>query len=249
MKYYISVQDEVEEKNTYYKKMNEILYVFCAGKELKWNYISKIGVQKSIYLCEVLAPLKEIIFSFLNFIYHKRGPYSADIQNILDHLVALGAVELVSFERYGKSAFANYKISETGENLVKNLIMDSAEEEKFSWINLVLKIVDAYKDIFGIGKNFKNVDKIIDLVYQEPSFKEVQKKGRGEFIPVGYEKNLTIKLLEFLKKIENEEIPVLLKRKPHKDLETILLMFFEYLYLEFLSNRCEENGQRQHIKK
>lgn len=234
---YILPKSEVEQKNIDYKRMNEILYVFYVGKELKWNYISKIGVQKLIYLSETLAPLKEITLSFINFIYHIRGPYSADIQNTLDYLVALGAIEVVSFEQYGKNAFVNYKISETSEELIENLIADSVEKEKFDWIKIVLKIVDAYKDILGIGANFKNVDKIIDLVYQEPSFKEIQKKGRGEFIPIGYEKNPSINLLEFLKKIERDEIPILLNRKYQEDIETILLMFFEYLYLEFLSKQ------------
>lgn len=243
MKNYIFPKREVEQKNRDYKRMNEILYIFYAGKELKWDYISKIGVQKLIYLSEVLAPLKEVILSFLNFIYHKRGPYSADIQNILDYLVALGAIEVVSFEQYGKNAFINYKISETGEELVKKLIVNKLEKEKFGWIKIVLKIVDAYKDIWGIGKNFKGIDKIVDLVYQEPSFKETQKKGRGEFIPMDYKENATIKLLEFLEKIESEEVPVLLNTKHQKDTETILLMFFEYLYLEFLSNKYKENGQ------
>ena len=243
MNHYVSVGDKTREKNKYYKKMNEILYVFCAGKELGWKHISKIGVQKLIYLSEVLAPLNEIILSFLNFIYHKRGPYSADVQNILDHLVALDAIKVVSFEQYGNSAFVNYEISETGEYLVKNLIFDNVEKEKFNWIRLALKIVDAYKDILEIGENFKNIDKIIDLVYQEPSFKEIQKKGRGKFIPIGCKDNPTIKLLEFLKRIENEEMPLLLKKNRQKDLEAILLMFFEFLYLEFLSSRREENAE------
>jgi hypothetical protein len=243
MSNYFPDLDQMRSRNRYYKKMNEILYVLYAGKELGWKHVSKIGVQKLIYLSEVLAPLKEIILSFLNFIYHRKGPYSSDVQNILDHLVALDAIKVVSFEQYGKSAFVNYEISETGEYLVKNLIFDNVEKEKFNWIRLALKIVDAYKDIFEIGQHFKNIDKIIDLVYQEPSFKEIQKKGRGTFIPIGYEDNPAVKLLEFLKTVEKEEIPLLFKRNPQEDLETILLMFFEYLYVEFLSSRREKNAR------
>ncbi len=229
-------------KNKNYKRLSEILYVFYSGKELGWPYISKIGVQKSIYLSEVLAPLKKVILSFLNFIYHKRGPYSADIQNSLDYLVSLGAIEVVKFKKRGKSAFVDYRISESGESVVHSLLIEPEEKEKCNWVKLVLRVIDAYKDAFGIGKKFEDMDKIVDLVYEEPSFKEVQKKGRGKFIQMTLKDNLTMELTDFLKNIEETELSKFLKKEPKRDFETILLMFFEHLYLDFLSKREKKDG-------
>lgn len=235
-------------ENRSYKQLNEILYVFYIGEKLGWSDISKIGVQKCIYLSEILAPLKEVILFFLNFVYAKRGPYSKNIQNWLDYLVSLGAIEVVKFVKYGRSAFVNYKISESGKKVVESLIIDVHEKEKYEWINLVLRVIDAYKDASGIGgykgafgikKEFEGVDKIIDLVYEEPSFKEVQTKGRGEFIQMTVKDNPTVKLMDFLKNIEKTELPQILKKEPKSDLETILLMFFEHLYLDFLSKKGE----------
>lgn len=230
--------NECVRKNKSYKQLNEILYIFYVGEELCWSCVSKIGVQKSIYLSEILAPFKEVILSFLNFIYHKRGPYSKDIQNSLDYLVSLGAIEVIKFTKYyGKSAFADYRISESGKNVVKSLIVDTQEKEKYDWIKLVLKIIDTYKDAFGISKKFEGVDKIIDLVYEEPSFKETQIKGRGKFIQMTLRDNPTMKLMDFFKNIEIVELPKFLKKEPKTDLATILLMFFEHLYLDFLSKK------------
>jgi len=222
--------------NETFKRLNEILYLFYSADKLKWPSISKIGVQKCIYLSEILSPLREIVLAFLNFVYWHRGPYSKDVQNILDHLVSINAIEVISFSTYGTSSYVDYRITEAGKSLVENLICYPTEREKSDWISIIMKIIDAYKGSFNLGEQYRGVDKIIDLVYQEPSFKEVkQRESRWELIPVGYENNLTMELVHFLENIE-QNLPQKLDRSMYKlNLETILLSFFEYLYVEHLS--------------
>lgn len=229
--------EEAIKKNKDYKRINEILYLFKAANELGWKDISKIGVQKTIYLTEILAPFREIALSFLNFIYLYKGPYSKDIQNSLDYLVSCGALEITKFVQYGKFSYVNYRASESGKKIVEALWDYPEEKKKYEWIRIILKIIDAYKDAFGIGKGYENVDKIIDLVYEEPSFKLTMSKGRREFIRMTSEDNATLKFLKFLKGIEETDLPKILKRKPTDDIETIMLMFFEHLYLDFLTKR------------
>ena len=229
--------EEVVKKNKDYKRINEILYLFKAASDLDWKDISKIGVQKTIYLTEILAPFKEMALSFLNFIYLYKGPYSKDIQNSLDYLVSCGALEITKFVQYRKFSYVNYRASESEKRIVKALLDYPEEKEKYEWIAIILKIIDAYKDAFGIGKGYEDVDKIIDLVYEEPSFKLAKDKGIGEFIEMISEDNATLKFLNFLKKIEETDLPKVLKREPAYDLETVILMFFEYLYLGFLAKQ------------
>jgi len=223
--------------NKTFKRSNEILYVFYSVDELALPFLSKIGIQKCIYLSEILSPLKEIILSFLNFIHLHKGPYSKDIQNILDHLVALDGIEVDSF---GKYSYVNYKITEAGKYLVENLIYDPIEEEKLQWIRIVMKLIDAYKDAYGLSEEYQGIDKIIGLVYQEPSFYEIkQRSGKRELIPIiGDKDTLTMELIHFLEKVE-EALPPKFDREKYKlDLETILLAFFEYLYVEYLSEKA-----------
>jgi len=218
------------------KRSNEILYLFSAANGLNWISLSKIGVQKCLYLVEILSPVKEIILSFLNFIYLHKGPYSKDIQNTLDYLVSLDAIEVVSFTISGSSAYADYRITESGISLVKDLTLYPVENEKLLWIQTVMKVVDVYKGSYGLNEQYQGVDKIIDLVYQEPTFKEIRlRKAKREIIPFGAENKLTKELINFLQTIE-QELPDNFDKTRYKlNLETILLSFFEYLYVEHLS--------------
>lgn len=229
---------QAKQYNTTFKQSNEILYLFYSADKLNWPYISKIGVQKCIYLSEVLSPLKEIVLAFLNFVYWHRGPYSKDVQNLLDHLVSINAIDVISFSTYGASSYVDYRITEAGKFLVEDLVLYPAEKEKSDWINIIVKIIDAYKGSINLSEEFEGVDKIVALVYQEPSFKEVQQKeGKWQLIPVGYKNNLTMELVHFLEKVE-QNLPEKFDRDRYKlDLETILLSFFEYLYVEHLSQR------------
>ena len=54
--------------------------------------------------------------------------------------------------------------------------------------------------------------------------------------------NPTMELTDFLKNIEETELSKFLRKEPKRDFETILLMFFEYLYLDFLSKREKKDG-------
>lgn len=227
---------QIKKDNEYFKRSNEILYLFYSADELKWPFLSKIGVQKCLYLSEILSPLKEIILSFLNFIYLYKGPYSKDIQNILDNMVSLNAIEVVSFTTTNGNSYADYKITEAGKSLVENLVSYPVEKEKLVWIRTVMKIVDVYKDSYGLSVQYEGVDKIIDLVYQEPSFKDLeQREAKRERIPIGQRDNLTMNLIDFLKKVEQYLPPGFEIDRYKLDLETILLSFFEYLYIEHLS--------------
>ena len=234
---YLNIRiSEIGAINESLKRSNEILYLFSAANGLNWISLSKIGVQKCLYLAEILSPMKEIILSFLNFIYLHKGPYSKDIQNALDYLVSLDAIEVVSFTTAGTNAYADYKITEAGISLVENLTLYPVEKEKLSWIQTVMKVVDAYKGCYGLNEQYQGVDKIIGLVYQEPTFKEIRRRqAKWEIIPFGEENKLTTELINFLKTIEQELPDEFDKSKYKLNLETILLSFFEYLYVEHLS--------------
>jgi hypothetical protein len=183
--------------------------------------------------------LKEIILSFLNFIYLHKGPYSKDIQNILDYLVALDGIEVDSFTTYRKkNLYVNYKITEAGKSLVEDLIHDPMEKEKLQWIRIILKLIDAYTNAFGLSEEYSGVDKIIDLVYQEPSFYEISQRNiKGKFIPMGNKNTLTMELIHFLEKAEKTLPPNFDREKYKLDLEMVLLVFFEYLYVKYLSEK------------
>lgn len=222
--------------NEYLKKSNELLYLLYSADELGWPCMSKIGVQKCLYLSEILSPIKEIILAFLNFIYLHKGPYSKDVQNILDNLAALNAIEVTSFTTTNGNSYADYKITESGRTLVENLTLYPLEEDKLSWIKAVIKVVDAYKGCYGLNEQYQGVDRIIDLVYQEPTFKEIrQRQAKREIIPFGEKNKLTTELINSLKTIE-QGLPDRFDRSIYKlNVETILLSFFEYLYVEHLS--------------
>lgn len=229
-------------RNKTFKRANEILYLFYSGDKFNWPSISKIGVQKCLYLSEVLSPLREIILSYLNFIYLHRGPYSKDVQNTLDYLVSLNAIEVISFTTSGESSYADYRITEAGKSIVQDLVLYPPEYEKQEWIQIVTKVVDAYKGGYNLSEQYKGVDKIIDIVYQEPSFKEVkQRGGKREFIRMADKNNLTMQLIDFLQSIEKSLPPSFDRDKYKLDLETVLLSFFEYLYVEHLS-QSKHNG-------
>ena len=226
-----------------YHMANEVLYVLDAVDNCSKEIVSKLALQKLLYLSSSLAPLKDIILSYLRFLYKQRGPYSKDIQNTVDHLVALGLVEVVSFEKTyeGKYALTDYKISEPGKEAVKLLRAYNLEDEKYWWINTVTRLAISYTKAEGFES--EDLDNIVKLVYQEPSFKKLRVERKFDYL-INFqdiETHITNRLIDFLKKYSERNILRYKKENEREAIEILLLSFFEYLYVNFLSESKHES--------
>ena len=214
-----------------YHMANEILYVLDAARQHKSDFVSKLSLQKILFLSGALSPIREIVLAFMKYITYFRGPYSKDIQNAIDHLVAVGLVDIskYSFSSNGREFYANYNITEGGLEAVRSLCCYSAEEEKYWWISVVWRLSQIY--IQSSGLSGSEDERIMKLVYQEPSYKALSSQNKQRH---RIDMEVTRRLISFLKEYTNiDKINTAdpLRRKA----ETLVLAFFEYLYLNYIN--------------
>lgn len=219
---------------TNYHMANEILYALNEARSKGEGTLSKLSLQKLLYLSGGLAPIKRVILEYLHFITEKRGPYSKDIQNTVDHLVAMGLVEITHFETFRGGSLANYRISKVGQTVVDLLLQYPEEAEKCWWISLVTKLVFSY--FYGEGLRGKNDEKIKSLVYQDPTYKDLKLKGLfHHLIELDDQKSVTFKLISAMKEYITKHMPATSKSDDRRSAEILLSAFFEYLYINSLS--------------
>lgn len=220
-----------------YHYANEILYVLKSVQNNTNSPISKLGMQKLLYLSASLAPIKEVVLSIIKFLSYKRGPYSKEIQNTLDHLVAYNLVEITEFKIYSeKSASALYKITNDGIKVADMLIKYNKEEEVNWWIDIIVRISNLYAIEIDMEstKEFSGIEKIVKLVYQDPTFKNVKENQVGsELIDLSLKEGLTYELIQFFKKYqEKHNVPKFINDRCK--IEFYLLTFFEFLFSKYL---------------
>lgn len=221
-----------------FHKSNEILYVLNAIYENRGKSVSKIALQKILYLSGALAPIKEIILSIIRFQRIQRGPYSKDIQNIVDHLVAYGLVEITEFKVIkDKNAIAVYKISEGGQNAVSKLREYSIEEEKYWWISCICKLSLMYAE-FDSAENddeFEGLDKIVRIVYQDYTFKETKENSYFRaLIDFDDPDQPTAKTIQFVKGYIDENRNMFSFTNERFEAELILTAFFNQFYNNYI---------------
>lgn len=210
-------------KSDKFEKRNEILFVLMAAKQIMNVSLTRIEMQKIIYLINILAPLKSLILDYFEFKVWHNGPYSKDIQNTLNNLVALNLVEMPDYKIKNNnnkiSEMSKYTISPLGENIVSQLILYDAKQEEYQWILSIVRLVNLY-----------GINNIVEIVYQEPTFKYLKNKndGFGSTIYINeIDDNKLISLIKEIKKIGEQDFGYRFD-KP----EDILLAVFDYLYSE-----------------
>lgn len=215
-----------------YHMANEVLYVLDAAYRDANANISKLYLQKVLYLSSALSPIKDVVLTFLRYACHYRGPFSKDIQNTIDHLVAAGLVDISGINKIENQLYVNYILTIGGEVAVKTLIKYPYEEEKHWWISSVYQLSSIYmhsKKLTG------DVDKrIMSLVYQEPTYvDEKQKIDRWKSVDFNKESVPIKQLIEFIKKYEINN-----NKNVRREAEVLLVAFFEYLYLNYINEHC-----------
>jgi len=231
------------------KKANEILYVLDSLKYCGDQHISKIGLQKILYLAASLAPIKDVILSILLFQRWNRGPYSKDIQNIINYLVKKNLVIALEYRQIrGKNSLVNYKISPRGTEKVSNLIKSIKDEKIHWWIKTITILADTYSKQSELldDQEYKGLDKITRLVYRDPTFIQIdEQKGRGGWYDLSEPSNETKKIIEYvINYVENSQflsLEVENEQDERRLAELIAVAFFEYLISDYVKSKQNDN--------
>lgn len=215
-----------------YKQAGEILYALEIAKNVSDGVVSKVALQKLMYLSVVLGPIKEVIINFIRYEYNVRGPYNYEVQNIVDHLMGLGYVEISNYDyKDEKRIMISYKITPKGSSTVKRLIRLDSENEKYWWISCIFRLAKGYSDDIAVSK-WSGLDKIVDLVYKDPTF--VKGKTESTFrtsLDISGSQDVTKELIEFTKQyIASEPNLKIVNRSERRMAEIILVLFFEMMF-------------------
>ncbi len=222
---------------------NEVLYALEAAKKTSVGYLSRLTLQKTLYLSGALAPLKKVFLEYLRFISHNLGPYRGEIQETVDHLVGIGLVDIIYFDttNHGGS-LSNYVISDTGEEVIKRLVQYPYEEDKYWWISLVTGLAFSYLMSDGLSGSVD--DKIKSIIYQDPTYTTYKEKNLfKKLIDLSDKDGLTYQYSEFLKAYVHESTATPSDLSERKQVEIMLVTFMEYLYTGVLNEVRNESSK------
>ncbi|QFR49796.1 hypothetical protein FJR48_08650 [Sulfurimonas lithotrophica] len=219
-----------------YEKANEVLFVLYALDEQEKDFkASKISIQKIVYLANILLPIKKISLAICEFITYHRGPFSSELQNILDQLSMFGLIDIIDFEKHeikDNISYINYKITDLGKKLVSDLVQYKYQKEKYTWFNIICKVSILYTVKL---KYFDNLDGIVKLVYQDPTFLSARNTENK------------IELIDIEKFPQTKElIDICIREYADKDFtqeylfEMIVLTMFEFYYSKYLETKDDK---------
>lgn len=159
-----------------YRRYNDVLFVLQAAKGRQWGPVTRIQMQKLVYLVEVLAPAKDLMLALVEFRFWNHGPYSSALQNSLDHLVCNGLVNVDQYEWDENAGVerTRYSISTDGMELVQGLFQLTSNREHYALAEVVCRLVDRH-----------GLNNVVNVVYQEPTFRQLyEQQARGRAIPI-----------------------------------------------------------------
>ena len=230
-----------------YHMANEVLYALVAAKETSVGHLSRLTLQKVLYLSGALAPLKDIFLEYLKFNTEMLGPYKGEIQETVDHLVGIGLVDIIHFERTMRKGRrkpgvrSHYIVSVTGEETVNRLILYPHEEEKKWWISLVTGLSYSYLEADGLSGTID--EKIRSIVYQDLTYNTFRRSNLfRRLIDLTDKKGLTYQFVVFLKNYAHESDVIPSNIPERKKVEIMLLTFMEYLYTGLLNEPSNDSS-------
>lgn len=232
-----------EKSTSVFSTSKTVLYALYACSENENSRVSKIAIQKLLYLSVIFAPIKNIILDFIKYQFQTNGPYSKEVQNAIDSLVSKGQVIIVNYAKSKRGTHIDYEISEGGKSLVRELIETEEEMENFWWISSICKLAIIYsKEDYQTKKT--GLDKIVDFVYQEPTFlkSKIGKKSEEDYkkgyrkLPIRFnlKKGTSNELISFSKQYLKRNNIKIDKTNEKWIAELLLFNFFEFLYNKIL---------------
>lgn len=131
--------------------------------------LSKIQLQKVIYLLDCVAALMHIAIIRNGHHTYYYGPYDNNIQNAADSLVLYGFAEMKDTRIQENNNIAcKYEISKNGMDWIR-FILDNSEITRIRY-TITNELIESLR-------KRESIDELVSLVYAEPLFKKNQTKG------------------------------------------------------------------------
>ena len=199
-----------------------ILIALKSLDEINKQTLNKIEIQKVLYLAFTVSSITEFLSPQIDFLYHKRGPYSEALQIAIDWLVATNYVHVINYEPSEEKAKVQYRLSDRGRKIVPELLENEIYNEAYQVLISIILILDL------IGWKF-----LVNLVYQEPTLKQT---GRW--------RNITLfKSMNFSEEVLIEMLSIIKTRVLNmKDISLVVSQnFIEYLYSKYKLAKTKNN--------
>lgn len=175
--------------------------------------LSRIQLQKYIYLMDAISVIFDLLPPLQTHYTFRHGPFDPNIQNAVDALAFRGLASINRLVRRTDGALASeYELSDAGVRWAAKL----ASEKDLNGKAQISEIVGMHVDRLGWNR-------LVELVYAEPTFVGVRPDGYGKRLKP--QRSLTASSGQLLQLIRH----ALTSRKLPPDGDVVVAYYFEYL--------------------
>jgi len=150
-------------------RMRDVGLALGAASHYKRS-LSRIQLQKFVYLMDSLAGIYELLPPSEGHYTFRHGPYDPSIQSAVDSLAFRGLAQITSLVRRGSSSIAStYSLTNSGTRWAITVRQHPALSER-----------NALAQVVALHVNRLGWDRIVPLVYAEPTFMDSRPEGYGK---------------------------------------------------------------------
>lgn len=204
----------VANSDNVYNRMADVVFALAEAEKAQKSP-TKIQLQKFIYLTDVLSQVVGAMKPREAHRTYRNGPYDAAIQNAVDCLAFRGLVRVAGVWRTPSGHMGTrYKLAEPGRQFLQRLQFSPSFHRKTRIANLV------GDELVHLGW-----DRIVALVYAEPTYVSTRPTGWGASLPA--EDGLAVST-SFLIAVMRRVVATLSEEAPERP-EWLANRFFAYL--------------------
>jgi len=138
------------------------------------QWLTRTQLQKFIYLLDVVSLLYDLLPPSEAHLTYKYGPYDAAIQNAVDSLAFRDFVTVRDVHQSPEGDIsARYQLTPEGNSWIEE-------------ISETIVFVSQWEAACAVGRQIDSLgwDRLIDLVYAEPTFVSTRHRGYGQTLPM-----------------------------------------------------------------
>lgn len=201
--------NNLQANKTYYDVSTDILFIFKSAYRVNWQELRESSIYRILYFASVFYSFaftkSKNPFSTYKFIISNRGPYSSEVSNALLFLIKDFLTE-------------TDEVFEVINPDITNLLKIEGSQEKFDWIDNVIKILAIYGE-----------SRIYDFIFKDPEYQRAIKSNTAQGLDTSIENSSVLTLNKF-RKVFEQNVEEAKKASP----KVYLQLYFDYVFSKIL---------------